>query len=134
AELARRVGERPEVVNSIASHHGDVPQESTYAVIAQIADSISASRPGARRDTMEKYVQRLENLEAIARGVKGVEQAFAIQAGRELRVLVDASRVSDAAALLCAREIAKRIESELAYPGEIKVTVIRETRVTEYAR
>jgi ribonucrease Y len=134
SDLLARMNERPEVVNSAASHHGDVPAESTYAVLAQVADSISAARPGARRDTLERYIERLEKLEQLAKEFPGVEQAFALQAGHELRVLVDASRVDDAHALLLARDIAKKVESDLAYPGEIKVTVLRETRVTEYAR
>ena len=134
SELARKCKEPPEVVNAIAAHHGDVPYESVYAVIAQVADAISAARPGARRDTMERYIQRLEKLEEIAAGFPGVEAAFAIQAGREIRVLVDAATVDDNTALLRAREIARKIESDLVYPGEVKVTIIRETRVTEYAR
>lgn len=134
ADLARRCDERPEVINAIAAHHGDVPFESVYGVIAQVADAISAARPGARRDTMDRYLQRLEKLERIAATFRGVESAYAIQAGRELRVIVDAAALDDSAALLCAREIARKIEAELAHPGEVKVTIIRETRVTEYAR
>lgn len=134
ADLARRCGEPPEVVNAIAAHHGDVPYESVYAVIAQLCDAISAARPGARRDTMEKYIQRLEKLEKIATSFRGVAGAFAIQAGREIRVVVDATAIDDAAAQVLAREIAKGIEAQLVYPGEVRVTIIRETRVTEYAR
>ncbi|MFH0943697.1 MAG: ribonuclease Y [Planctomycetota bacterium] len=134
AELARKCREAPEVVNSIAAHHGDVPFTSVYSVIAQVADAISAARPGARRDTMEQYIQRLEKLEEIATSFPGIEAAFAIQAGREIRVVVDSAVVDDGTALLRAREIARKIESELVYPGEVKVTIIRETRVTEYAR
>ncbi len=134
AELARRCGELPEVVNTIAAHHGDVPAESVYAVIAEIADAVSAGRPGARRDAMERYLERLEKLESIARSVPGVSGAFAIQAGREVRVVVDAARVDDAEALLKARDIARRIRRELDSAGEVKVTLIREKRVTEYAR
>ncbi|MBI4882335.1 MAG: ribonuclease Y, partial [Planctomycetes bacterium] len=134
ADLARRCGERPEVVNAVAAHHGGEACESVYAVVVQVADAISAARPGARRDTMDRYIQRLEKLEEIATSFPGVESAFAIQAGREVRVVVDAAKVDDATALVRAREIARRVESELIYPGEVKVTIIRETRVTEYAR
>ncbi len=134
ADLARRCNERAEVVNAIASHHGDVPAESIHAVIAQVADAISAARPGARRDTMEEYIDRLETLERIAASHPGVDSAFAVQAGREVRVIVDAASIDDAQAVLRAREIARRIEKELVYPGEVRVTVVRETRVTEYAR
>lgn len=134
ADLLRTCGERPEVINAAASHHGDVPYESNYAVLAQVADAVSAARPGARRDTMERYIERLEKLESVAREFPGVDQAFALQAGHEIRVLVDAARVDDARATLLAREIARKIEAELTYPGEIKVTVLRETRVIEVAR
>lgn len=134
ADLARRCNERAEVVNAIAAHHGDVPFESVHAVIAQVADAISAARPGARRDTMEEYIDRLEKLERIAADHPGVDSAFAIQAGREVRVIVDAASIDDATAALRAREIARRIEKELVYPGEVRVTVVRETRVTDYAR
>ncbi|MFG0317122.1 MAG: HDIG domain-containing metalloprotein, partial [Planctomycetota bacterium JB042] len=134
ADLARRCNERAEVVNAIASHHGDVPAESIHAVIVQVADAISAARPGARRDTMEEYIDRLEKLERIAASHPGVDSAFAVQAGREVRVIVDAASIDDAQAVLRAREIARRIEKELVYPGEVRVTVVRETRVTEYAR
>ncbi len=134
ADLARRCNERPEVINAIAAHHYDVPFESIYGVIAQVADSISAARPGARRDTMERYIQRLERLEELAASFPGVDNAFAIQAGREIRVIVDAAKIDDDRAVVQAREIARRIEEELDYSGEIRVTVIRETRVTDYAR
>lgn len=134
ADVARRCGEAPLVVNAIASHHEDVPQESAYAVLAQVGDAISAARPGARSDTVEKYVRRLADLERVAASFAGVEDAYAIQAGRELRVLVDGKTVSDAAALALAREIAAAVERELAYPGEVRVTVLRETRAVSYAR
>ncbi|MCC7139722.1 MAG: ribonuclease Y [Planctomycetes bacterium] len=134
ADVARRCGEAPLVVNAIASHHEDVPQESAYAVLAQVGDAISAARPGARSDTVEKYVRRLADLERVAASFAGVEDAYAIQAGRELRVLVDGKAVSDAAALALAREIAAAVERELAYPGEVRVTVLRETRAVSYAR
>jgi ribonuclease Y len=134
ADVARRCDERREVVNSIASHHEDVPAESIYAVITQVADAISAARPGARRETMEKYIKRLEKLEEVALGFDGVTHTYAIQAGREVRVIVDAGQISDEDATLVCRKIAKKVEEELSYPGEVKVTLIRETRITEYAR
>jgi ribonuclease Y len=133
-ELARRLGEDPKVLNAIGSHHGDVEPESVEAVIVQIADAISASRPGARKETLDNYLKRLENLESIAEDFEGVEKAYAIQAGRELRILVNNEKISDDAAKELAKSIAKRIESELKYPGRIKVTIIREMRVIEYAR
>jgi ribonuclease Y len=134
ADVARRCDERKEVVNSIASHHEDVQPESIYAVITQVADAISAARPGARRETMEKYIKRLEKLEEVASGFDGVVHSYAIQAGREVRVIVNADKVTDDDSMLVARNIAKKIEDELSYPGEVKVTLIRETRITEYAR
>lgn len=134
ADVARRCDERKEVVNSIASHHEDVPAESIYAVITQVADAISAARPGARRETMEKYIKRLEKLEQVASGFDGVVHSYAIQAGREVRVIVNSDKVTDDDSMLVARNIAKKIEEELSYPGEVKVTLIRETRITEYAR
>ncbi len=134
AEVARRSSEPPEVVNAIAAHHEDVPFESIYAVIAQTADAISAARPGARRETIERYIKRLNRLEDLARSYQGVESAFAVQAGREIRVVVDAGKVDDGLATKIAREIATQIEQELTYPGEIKVTLMRESRVIEYAK
>ena len=134
ANLLKRYDEPPEVVNSAASHHNDVPQESIYAVITQAADSISGSRPGARGESLERYIKRLERLESLVTTFPGVQQAQAIQAGREVRVFVNSHRVSDKKATRLAHDIAKEIESELTYPGEIKVTLIRETRVVEYAR
>jgi len=135
AELARRYGEtRPEVLHAIAGHHDDVGINHIYTVLVAAADAISAARPGARRETLEKYIKRLEELEAIATGFPGVEQAYAIQAGREVRVLVDSGKISDHDAIRLARDIAKAIEEKLTYPGEIKVTVMRETRAVEYAR
>jgi ribonuclease Y len=133
-ELARRLGEDPKVLNAIGSHHGDVEPESIEAVIVQIADAISASRPGARKETLDNYLKRLENLEGIAEDFEGVEKAYAIQAGRELRILVNNEKITDDAAKELAKSIAKRIENELKYPGRIKVTIIREMRVIEYAR
>ncbi len=134
ANIARRYDEPAEVVNSIASHHNDVPQESIYAVMTQVADSISGSRPGARGETLERYIKRLEKLEAVVTSFAGVKAANAIQAGREVRVFVNSQKVSDKKALKLCREIAQEIENQLTYPGEIKVTLLRETRVVEYAR
>ena len=133
-EILKRSGETPLLVNAVASHHEDVPQESAYAVLAQAADAISAARPGARVDSADRYVRRLKDLEAVAASFAGVTEVFAIQAGREVRVLVDGSKVSDAAAPLLAREIARAVEAELAYPGEIRVTVLRNTSAVAYAR
>lgn len=134
ANIARRYDEPPEVVNSIASHHNDVPQESIYAVVTQAVDSISGSRPGARGETLERYIKRLEKLEAVALSFQGIKAANAIQAGREIRVFVNSQKVSDRKAVKLCRDIAKSIEEQLTYPGEIKVTLLRETRVVEYAR
>jgi ribonuclease Y len=134
ADIARRCGEPKVVVNAIAAHHDDVPKESVYAVICQIADAISAGRPGARRETFERYIERLQKLEEVASSFPGVEQAYAIQAGREVRVIVNNAKINDRLAIKIARDIATEIERELTYPGEVKVTLVRETRVVEYAR
>jgi len=133
-ELAKKMGESEKILNAILSHHGDVEPNCLESILVQIADAISASRPGARRESLESYIKRLENLENIAESYEGVEKAFAIQAGRELRVIVNNSSINDAKAEAVARDIAKRIEQELKYPGKIKVTVIRESRFIEYAR
>lgn len=133
-EMAKRMGEDPRIVNAIAAHHNDVPPTSVEAIIVQIADAISAARPGARRESMDNYIKRLENLEAIANTFDGVERTYAIQAGRELRVLVNNEKKTDVDAKILARDIAKKIEDELTYPGKIKITLIRETRIVEYAR
>ena len=133
-DLARKLGEDARVINAIGAHHGDVEPESVEAVIVQIADAISAARPGARKETLDNYLKRLENLESIAEDFDGVDKAYAIQAGRELRILVNNEKVTDDAAKELAKGIAKRIENELKYPGRIKVTIIREMRVVEYAR
>ncbi len=133
-ELAKKMGESEKVLNAILSHHGDVAPNCLESILVQVADAISASRPGARRESLESYIKRLENLENIAESYEGVEKAFAIQAGRELRVIVNNSSIDDAKAENVARDIAKRIEEELKYPGKIKVTVIRESRFIEYAR
>ncbi len=135
AELAKRYGETSkEVLHAIIGHHDDVTVDHIYTVLVAAADAISAARPGARRETLEKYVKRLEELEALAQGFPGIEHAFAIQAGRELRVIANAHVLSDGEALKTCREIAKSIEQQLNYPGEIKVTVVRETRSVEFAR
>jgi ribonuclease Y len=135
AELAKRYGETSkEVLHAILGHHDDVSVDHVYTVLVAAADAISASRPGARRETLEKYVKRLEELEAVASGFPGVEHAYAIQAGREVRVIANAAQTSDSDAIRVCRDIAKAIEEQLNYPGEIKVTVVRETRAVEYAR
>jgi ribonuclease Y len=134
AEMAKKYGENDKCVNIIASHHNDREATSFEAVIIQVADAISASRPGARRESLDTYLKRLENLENIAMSFKGVEKCFAIQAGREIRVMVDNNLVSDEKAVSMAREIASRIEGELKYPGIVRVTLIRETRVIEFAK
>ncbi len=134
ADLAKRLGEDPRVVNAILSHHNDAEPKTLEAVIVQIADAISAARPGARRETLDNYIKRLESLEKIAESFEGVDKAFAIQAGRELRILVNNEQVSDEDAKEIAKGVAQRIEAELRYPGRIKVTIIREMRVVEYAR
>ena len=134
AEIARRMKEDPEVVHCIESHHGEVEQRTIHAVLAQIADSISGGRPGARRESLETYVKRLERLEEICNAFEGVHKVYAMQAGREVRVLVEPETVDDIQAQVIARDIAKQVEEELQYPGQIKISVIRETRATEFAR
>ncbi|MGI6425980.1 MAG: ribonuclease Y [Tepidanaerobacteraceae bacterium] len=134
SELAKKYGESPEVVNAIASHHNDVEPQTVEAILVQAADAVSAARPGARRETLEAYIKRLEKLEEIANSFNGVEKSFAIQAGREIRIMVKPEDVDDLGVLEIARSIAKKVEEELEYPGQIKVNVIRETRATEYAK
>jgi ribonuclease Y len=134
AELARRLKESPEVVHAIESHHGEVEQRTVEAVLAQAADAISGSRPGARRESIEQYVKRLERLEEICESHPGVQKVFAMQAGREVRVMVQPEDVDDLASQVLARDIAKQVEEELQYPGQIKITVVRETRAVEVAR
>lgn len=135
AELAKRYGENnPHVLHAIIGHHDDIHIDHIYTVLVASADAISAARPGARRETLEKYVKRLEELEALASGFPGVDQVYAIQAGREIRVIADSQRLNDAEATKVCRDIAKAIEEQLTYPGEIKVTVVRETRAVDFAR
>jgi ribonuclease Y len=134
AELARRYGVNPKVVNAIASHHHEVEQETVEAAIVEAADAISGARPGARRESLEQYIKRVKALEEIANSHKGVTQSFALQAGREIRIFVRPDDIDDLAATYLARDIAKQIEETMQYPGQIKVTVIRETRVVDYAK
>ena len=133
-DLCRKYKESPTVINAVESHHGDVEPETLIACIVQAADTISAARPGARRETLETYTNRLKQLEDITNGFKGVDKSFAIQAGREVRVMVVPEQISDDEMVLLARDLSKQIESELEYPGQIKVNVIRESRVTDYAK
>jgi len=134
ADLCKRYGEKPEVINAVAAHHGEAEVTSLYTPIIMAADAISASRPGARRESLERYVQRLQQLEDIATSFEGVKQAYAIQAGREVRVIVDASSVDDRLSAKMAHDIARRVEDQMEYPGEVKVTLVREVRHVEYAR
>ena len=134
ARLCKKFGENETVINAVGGHHQDVEATSPYTFITSAADAVSASRPGARRESVETYVQRLENLEEIADSFDGVEKSYAIQAGREVRVLVNHNKVSDAEAAMLAEEVSRRIEGELEYPGQIKIMVIRETRATSYAK
>jgi len=133
-DIAKRCGENAIVVNAIAAHHEEVPFASIYAIIVVIADTISASRPGARRETLTAYIKRLEKLEEIAATFEGVKKAYAVQAGRELRVIVEEDNLNDEQANLLAHNLARRIEQEMTFPGQIKVNVIREKRSIEYAR
>ena len=134
ADLAKKYRESNQVVHAIMAHHGDVEPTTIEAVLVQAADAISAARPGARRETLETYIKRLEKLEEIANSFDGVDSSYAIQAGREVRIIVKPEQVNDADTVLIARDIAKRIEDELEYPGQIKVNVIRETRTVDYAK
>jgi ribonuclease Y len=133
-DIARKMGEDPRVINAIGAHHGDIEPTCIESVIVQIADAISAARPGARRESIDNYIKRLENLENIAASFSGVDKTYAIQAGRELRIIVDDKSVNDEQSKVLAKQIAQKIETDLRYPGRIRVTIIRETRVVEYAR
>ena len=133
-DLAKKFRESPEVVNSILAHHGDEEPRTVQAVLVAAADAISAARPGARRESLESYLKRLSRLEEIAESFEGVEKSFAIQAGREVRIMVKPEKIDDLASVRLVRDIVKRIENELEYPGQIKVTVIREVRAVEYAK
>jgi len=134
ANYLKRFSESSIVLNAVAGHHGDVPADNPYTPLIAAADAISASRPGARRETLERYIKRLEQLEEIANSFKGVENAYAIQAGREIRVIVNANEIDDSAAMKIARDIANKIQAEMTYPGEIQVTLLREVRCIEYAK
>ena len=133
-EIAKKCGESPEVVHAIEAHHFDVEFRTLEAMLVQAADAVSAARPGARREMLENYIKRLEDLETIANSFKGVSKAYALQAGREVRIIVESSEVSDEQTFWLTKDIARRIESEVQYPGQVKVTVIREMRVVDYAR
>jgi ribonuclease Y len=133
-DMARKMGEDPRIINAIGSHHNDMEPSCIESVLVQIADAISAARPGARRETLDNYIKRLENLEHIATSFVGVEKSYAIQAGRELRIIVNNEAINDEQSRELAKQIARKIENDLRYPGRIKVTIIRETRIIEYAR
>jgi ribonuclease Y len=134
ADLVRRYGEPEDVVNAVASHHDETPHTTLYGILVSAADAISASRPGARSETMTTYIKRLEDLERIGSSFEGVERCFAVQAGRELRIVVQPEKLSDEHAYALARRIARKIEEELQYPGQIRITVVRETRCVEFAK
>ena len=133
-DILKRYKENDLVINAVEAHHGDVEPKSLEAVLVQAADAISASRPGARRETIETYIKRLQELETIADSFNGVDKSFAIQAGREIRLIVKPDKISDNDMVILARDVAKKIEAEMEYPGQIKVNVIRETRAIEYAK
>jgi len=134
ADYAKRFGESERIVNAIATHHDDGRTNTLLGVLVQAADTLSAARPGARKEILETYVKRLSELEALANSFSGVDQCYAIQAGREVRILVENEKISDADAVMLCKDIIKKVESELTYPGQIKVTVIREMRVSDFAR
>jgi len=134
ADLARKYGETNQVVQAIAAHHEETPPETTLAVLVQAADTLSGARPGARQEMLESYVKRLEDLEKIATSFTGVTKSYAIQAGREIRIMVEGKIVDDDHSFILCKDIARKIEKDLAYPGQIKVTLIRETRAVEYAK
>ena len=133
-EIAKKYRESELVLNAIMAHHGDVEPESVEAVLVAAADAVSAARPGARRETLESYLKRLTRLEEISESFEGVEKCFAVQAGREIRIMVKPDQIDDATSILLARDIAKKIEAEMEYPGQIKVVIIRETRAVDYAK
>jgi ribonuclease Y len=133
SKLAKKHGESSKIIHAIAAHHEDIPPNSVYALLVQAADGLSGARPGARKELLENYVKRLEDLEAIANSFKGVANTYAIQAGRELRVIVESDIISDEEATLLSRDIAKKVEESLTFPGQIRIAVIRETRAVEYA-
>ena len=133
-EILKKYKENDKVLNAVQAHHGDVEPQTIEAVLVQAADAISASRPGARRETLETYIKRLEALEGIADSFEGVEKSFAIQAGREIRIIVKPDKITDDQMVIMARDIAKKVESEMEYPGQIKVNLVRETRVVDYAK
>ena len=133
-EVLKRYKEDPKVINAVEAHHDDVPAETPEAILVKAADAISSARPGSRRETLEAYIKRLESLENIANSFEGVEKSFAIQAGREVRIIVEPEKISDDKMVLLARDVATRIENEMDYPGQIKVNIIREKRITEYAK
>jgi ribonuclease Y len=134
AELTKRLGESNTITHAVEAHHGEVEVKTIEGVLVQAADAISAARPGARRETLESYIKRLEKLETLADSFAGVEKAYAMQAGREIRIVVQSDTVDDLQSVTLARDIAKEVEDQLDYPGQIKITVIRETRVVEYAK
>ncbi|NLU44687.1 MAG: HD domain-containing protein, partial [Acholeplasmataceae bacterium] len=134
AEVAKRYHESAIVINAIESHHGDVEPTSVEAVLVAAADAISAARPGARRETLETYLKRLTRLEEISESFEGVEKCYAVQAGREIRIMVKPDKIDDDEAVLLARNVAKKIEEEMEYPGQIKVIIVRETRAVDYAK
>ena len=133
-EVLRKFKENEIIINAVQAHHGDVEPKTIEAVLVQAADAISASRPGARRETLETYIKRLEKLEEIADSFEGVEKSFAIQAGREVRLVVKPDKISDDEMVIMARNVAKKVEDEMEYPGQIKINIIRETRAIEYAK
>lgn len=133
-EILKKYKENAKVINAVQAHHGDVEPETPEAYLVQAADAISASRPGARRETLEAYIKRLEQLEGIANSFEGVEKSYAIQAGREIRIIVEPEKISDDKMVIMAREIAKKVEDEMEYPGQIKINVVREKRIIDYAK
>ena len=133
-DLCKRYREHGDIIHAVQAHHGDIEPKTIVACLVQAADAISAARPGARRENLEAYIKRLEKLEEIANTTPGVSSSYAIQAGREIRIIVNPEQVSDSKMILLSREIAKKIETELEYPGQIKINMIRETRAVEYAK